>query len=251
MSVYQIYNICMYREITAVTKENEVLKFNDEKDFLFFLQRKSEEVPVIIIHSDNFTENKISEREIRQLCSDCAICSYSSPSAINRLKNYLNGQKKRIKIICFGNFDVFDSNGKRIKFHRRFSKELLAYLIYRNGSSCSIAEINDVVNDCRSFKEEEREFHRISQSYLSMRQDFQALGINILSSEKGKYAVDMSQLEGDYIRYLEEPQSLLHLYKGEFMAQYPWSDKLNTYFEIEFNKLTECTKSVNMRNINV
>ena len=46
-----------------------------------------------------------------------------------------------LKVQCFGNFDVFTPNGEHVKFERSRSKEIFAYLVHRNGSSCTTKEI--------------------------------------------------------------------------------------------------------------
>ena len=48
--------------------------------------------------------------------------------------------KKRVEIQCFGKFEMF-LDGKSIKFGRSKTKELLAYLIDRNGTMCDNNEL--------------------------------------------------------------------------------------------------------------
>ena len=45
-----------------------------------------------------------------------------------------------IKIQCFGNFEIF-VGGRPLSFKRSKSKELLAYLVDRNGATCTNGEM--------------------------------------------------------------------------------------------------------------
>ena len=48
--------------------------------------------------------------------------------------------EKRIKILTFGNFDVF-VDGSPLKFDRKQSKEILAYLVDKRGTSATYSEL--------------------------------------------------------------------------------------------------------------
>lgn len=53
-------------------------------------------------------------------------------------------QPKRLSFRCFGNFEAY-CDGKPIRFKLSRTKEMLAYLIDRNGALCSSAEIISVL----------------------------------------------------------------------------------------------------------
>ena len=46
-----------------------------------------------------------------------------------------------LRVQCFGNFDVFTPSGERVKFERSRAKEMFAYLVHKQGSSCTVKEI--------------------------------------------------------------------------------------------------------------
>ncbi len=46
----------------------------------------------------------------------------------------------KLRIQCFGNFDVFKPNGEHVRFERSKAKEVFAYLVHRHGSSCTLRE---------------------------------------------------------------------------------------------------------------
>lgn len=79
---------------------------------------------------------------------------------LNSLRYSLDNQlEKVIKVTCFGNFEVF-SNDVPVKFERKKTKELLAYLVDRKGSSVSNGELCSVLweekSDTESLKSQLR-----------------------------------------------------------------------------------------------
>ena len=44
-----------------------------------------------------------------------------------------------LRVQCFGNFDVFLPSGEHVRFERSRSKEIFAYLVHRQGTSCTIS----------------------------------------------------------------------------------------------------------------
>jgi two-component SAPR family response regulator len=61
-------------------------------------------------------------------------------TAMDNLRNPLKPPDKGIRAQCFGNFEIFADN-KPLCFACTKTKELLAYLIYREGSQCGNNEI--------------------------------------------------------------------------------------------------------------
>ena len=77
--------------------------------------------------------------------SSAAFCS--SPQTRMMSKNVLKHLRyppedgpAGVKIQCFGNFEIF-VNGRTLAFKRSKSKELLAYLVDRNGATCTNGEM--------------------------------------------------------------------------------------------------------------
>ena len=130
--------------------------------------------------------------------------------------------KKRLKVKCFGNFDVFE-NGKPIVFKRQREKEMLAYLICLKGASASRNEICAAIFD-ESFTPEKAilNFKTISSS---LRKDLTRLGFeDILIHNSNSYAVDTSLIDCDYYDFLLGTAGAADSYHGEFMNQYSWAE---------------------------
>ncbi|MBQ5399136.1 MAG: response regulator [Ruminococcus sp.] len=132
-----------------------------------------------------------------------------------------NNQRKNIKIRTFGHFDVF-VNGETVRFTRERSKELLAYLVDRNGSSVTRATAFSALY-------EDREYDRSMQKQFdvilrSMRQTLGKYGIeDILELDKGKMRVVPEKFDCDLYRFYNGDTEAINSYHGEYMNDYSWA----------------------------
>ncbi|MEG1981770.1 MAG: response regulator [Clostridia bacterium] len=135
-----------------------------------------------------------------------------------------------LKAKTLGNFDVFTPNGELVHFERTKAKEVLAYLVYRRGASCTIKEIAAALF-------EDEEYDKKQQNYLqkiisSLLHTLSAVGAEATIVKKyNSLAVDVSLLECDYYQFIEKNSSTINEYSGEFMSQYPWAEFVVGYLE--------------------
>ncbi len=132
-------------------------------------------------------------------------------------------KKKRMRVQCFGNFEVFDKNGIPVSFQRTKSKELLAYLIDRRGALCSI---NDI---CNVFFEEEGDERsmksRLRLFFSKLKQDLEKAGVgDVIVKEWNAYGIDTSKIDCDYYDYLKGDIIAINSFQGEYMSQYSWAE---------------------------
>ena len=124
-----------------------------------------------------------------------------------------------LKASCFGNFDVA-CNGEKLTFKRTKSKEMLAYLIDRNGADVSSREISAVLWEDGSKENNRNYFHQL---LLDVRQALEKVGAEDVLKKNGYlYSVDTTRISCDYYSYLKTgyPE-----FKGEYMTQYSWADE--------------------------
>lgn len=142
-------------------------------------------------------------------------------------------QEKRLQIRCFGNFEIF-YGGRPLEFKRNRSKEVLAYLIDRNGQFSNSDEI------CEALWEDNLE-ERKNKNYL--RQLFYDIqhalkdcdSEDVLIHRRNQYAVDTEKLDCDYYRYLKKEEGARELFTGEYMSQYSWAEERLGYL-LFYNK---------------
>ena len=134
------------------------------------------------------------------------------------------GQRRRLRIQCFGNFEVFVDE-RPLAFHRSGAKELLAYLVSRRGASASTGELCSVLWEDDRALELKKSYLRTNFAVLKKTLEGCGLGA-VLCHSRDSYSVDPSQMDCDYYRYLERDPVARGTYQGEFMRQYSWAEML-------------------------
>lgn len=130
--------------------------------------------------------------------------------------------KNKVEVHCFGKFDVF-VDGKPVKFLRSKSKELLAYLVDRNGTMCTSNDLLAILwedkEPTKSLKQQLRNI--ISDLKKSLRE---VNGENIIIRENNEIGIDRDKIKCDLYDFLKGDPKALHSFNGEYMSQYSnWS----------------------------
>lgn len=131
----------------------------------------------------------------------------------------------KLVVKCFGHFDVY-WGGKPIFFSRRQSKELLAYLIDREGAACSSSEIALALwkegNDTKA------EQNRIRVLVNDLRNTLKEIGMeDLIIREHRDIAIRKDLVDCDYYRMLEGDIEAVNMYRGEYMIEYSWAELTN------------------------
>lgn len=136
----------------------------------------------------------------------------------------------RLHIRAFGNFEAF-VDGVPVQFLYGKTKELLAYLVDRNGALCSNRELSAALW--------EDSLPGQHASYLkSIRSDLlttlSKLGCeDVFVRVRGGMAILPDRVVCDYYEYLhsaEQPENMPRetVYRGEYMSQYSWAEVTNS-----------------------
>ena len=126
-----------------------------------------------------------------------------------------------IVVQTFGNFEIF-VDGETLAFHRSKAKELLAYLIDRNGRGVNRPGIYAALW-------EEGLYNYSRQKYLdviirSLREILREAGIEEILEIKGGYLrIQPELLNCDLYRFLKNDPEAVNAYRGEYMEEYPWA----------------------------
>lgn len=138
--------------------------------------------------------------------------------------------EKLLGIKCFGNFDAFSHDGEIIHFERSKSKEVLAYLVYRAGASCSIKELAAALFEDTEYDRNQRGYvQKIVSSLIQTLKKYAAE--SVILKNYNSLAIDISQVDCDYYKFAEMESVAVNSYSGEFMAQYPWAEFVIGYLE--------------------
>ena len=134
-----------------------------------------------------------------------------------------------ISIQTFGNFDLM-VDGKTVHFARSRAKELLAYLVDRQGSSITRAEAFAVLW-------EDEMYDRPMQKQLdviirSLRATLEEYGISgILEMNRGTLRVCPEMFDCDLYRFFEGDIDAVNAYRGEYMSSYSWASLTEAYMD--------------------
>lgn len=131
-------------------------------------------------------------------------------------------REDKLEVQCFGYFEVF-WQGKPLIFQRTQTKELLAYLIDREGAVCTSDEI------ITAFWEDERN-ERTAKGYIrvlisDLRKTLRSIGMeNLLIRERRQIGICRDMVDCDYYRMLDGDITAVNAYRGEYMKQYSWAE---------------------------
>lgn len=125
---------------------------------------------------------------------------------------------KRIRVQCFGNFEVF-CDGVPLQFERRKTKELLAYLVDRQGTSVSMGELISILWEdapaTRSIQSNLRNsIHNLASTFAKVGAD------NIFIRGRNTLALNGDAIDCDFYDFQRRMPYVVNLYRGEYMAQY-------------------------------
>ena len=237
----------MLGALTKAIKESpditSVANFTSCEDALDFIKNNPADVAFLDINMRGMGGLSLAEKIIG-FCPDCKIvfCTGYEEYAIPAFKLHASGylmkpisakdvqveidniksirqNQKPLAVKCFGNFEVF-AKGEKLTFKRSKTKELLAFLVDRNGAGVTVAEIGVALweND-----EEQKKQNYTHQLFRDLRRSLEAVGVEeIFERNNYSYSINPENLDCDYYSYLKTGKPEFH---GEYMSQYSWVEE--------------------------
>ena len=148
----------------------------------------------------------------------------NKPVNADKIKEELEGLRyhvelpptKRLQVKCFGNFEVF-KDGVPVKFSRKKSKELFAYLIDREGAAVNVNELNAIL-----WEEDKKSYFR--NLIADIQASLKAVGVeDVFIKRRNECFIDTSKIDCDAYEYRKDNPDAIRMYRGEYMAQYSWA----------------------------
>ena len=132
------------------------------------------------------------------------------------------GHGKRVRIQCFGNFEIF-VDGVPIRFTRRQTKELLALLVDRKGAIMNTEQL------CATLFEDTIPLLQQKSNLRKLVSDLSATlraadAESIFLKHRNSFAVATEKFDCDYYDFLHGLPSGVNAYAGEYMSQYSWAE---------------------------
>ena len=131
----------------------------------------------------------------------------------------------KLRVQCFGNFDVFTPDGAHVRFERSKAKEVFAYLVHKQGSSCTTRELFAAIFEDEPY---DKKLQNLLQTYIyAMIKSLKAVGAeDAVVRSYNALAVNPEVLDCDYYRFKELDAGAVNAYQNEYMSQYYWADFL-------------------------
>ena len=192
------------RGMGGLSLAKKILGFCPDCKIVFCTGYEEYAIPAFKLHASGYLMKPISAKDVQE--------------EIDNIKGIRQGQKP-LAVTCFGNFEVY-AKGEKLTFKRSKTKELLAFLVDRNGAGVTVAEIGVALweND-----EEQKNQNYIHQLFRDLRQSLEAVGVEeIFERNQYFYSIDPEKLDCDYYAYLKtgKPE-----FRGEYMTQYSWAER--------------------------
>ncbi len=131
---------------------------------------------------------------------------------------------KDIVIKTFGNFEIYYKN-QPVAFRSKAGKEMLAYLVDREGARVSRQEIAGILyGDDFSHSVQSS----LSKIVKSVSEDLEKIGIDGFFVSDGGYYVDLSKADCDLVEYQKGNPN--YRFGGEYMEQYSFGEYRKSTF---------------------
>ena len=131
-------------------------------------------------------------------------------------------EKDKIEVRCFGYFEVF-WKGEPLKFARSKTKELLAFLIDREGAMCTSEEIAASLWEDESDIKKSKD--RIRHLVQDLNRTLKEIGMEqAVIRRSGLLGIRRELVDCDYYRMLNGDVDAVNSYYGDYMNQYSWAE---------------------------
>ncbi len=140
-----------------------------------------------------------------------------------------------IEVKTFGSFDVL-VDGEPVRFKRAKAKELLAYLVEKQGKSVTREEAYRLLSEKEAYdRPAQKQLDVILRSLRATLEDY---GISdILSFQRGAISIVPKLISCDMYRFLLGDVNAINEYRGEFMTAYSWASLQEAYLERRIENL--------------
>ena len=203
------------RGMGGITLAEKILEFRPNSKIVFCTGYEEYAVTAFKIHASGYLMKPISAKDVQ--------CEIDNIKGIRK-------NEKLLEVKCFGNFEVY-VKGKSLTFKRSKTKELLAFLVDRNGAGMTAKQICAVLfpNDTNDIKNTAY----LRQLVLDLKNTLKSVGAaDVFCHETPFYRVNTNLIKCDYINYLETRKPEFY---GEYMTQYSWADE--TCAMLQFKKI--------------
>lgn len=196
-------------DMSGVSLATALRQINSGIIIIFISDNRSDVCDVLNVDADYFLLRPFNHVNIER--------------AVNRSLTLSSRLKKRVFIKTFGSFGVFVDDVP-LHFSSSKAKELLAYLVDRNGNVVDSREGFSVLWEDKSFSSSSASCYR--KVLCRLLQTLDEAGVaNILRVYTRGRAIDKSAVDCDYYSYLNGEREVIRKWNGEYMSNYSWGEE--------------------------
>ena len=189
--------------INGVQLAKKLKHLNPLINIIFVTAYDSYALEAYKIHASGYVTKPVNEEKIK-----AEIESLRHPIELKA--------SNRVQVKCFGNFEIF-IDGEPVKFKRNKSKELLAYLIDREGASVNTNELNAVL-----WEEDHKSYLR--NLIADIQQTLKEYDVkDVFIKRHNECSIDPNKIDCDAYEYKKNNPNAVRMYRGEYMIQYSWA----------------------------
>ena len=198
------------RGMNGVELAKELKAVNPKMNIIFVTGFSEYAGEAMSLHASGYIMKPVTKEKIEHELADLRFPIIPKSNALLRVQ-------------CFGNFDVFLPDGSHMHFERQRSKEVFAYLVHRQGSSCSTREIAAALFEDEPYDKKQQSYLQtlISAMMKTLKKNGAAKAVN---KSYNALSVNPAVLDCDYYRFAELDAGAVNAYANEYMSQYYWAD---------------------------
>jgi two-component SAPR family response regulator len=195
-------------EIDGITLAARIKQASPRTTILFLTAYKEYAFDAYAVHPTGYLLKPVSQEKL------AAEVAYASGEQHPSMPAHIH-------IKTFGAFDVYVDD-RPISFKLAKAKELLAYLVDKQGSGVTRAELFAAVWDDSLY--DRRMQKRLDVYIRSLRETLQEYGISeIMEMEKGVLRVKTDTFVCDAYLFYSGDSDTINAYRGEYMSSYAWA----------------------------
>ena len=200
------------RGMNGVELAKELKAVNPKMNIIFVTGFSDYTGDAMRLHASGYIMKPVNQAKVEQELADLRFPIVPKSNA-------------KLRVQCFGNFDVFTPDGEHVRFERSKSKEVFAYLVHKQGSSCTTREIFAAIFEDEPY---DKKLQNLLQTYIyAMIKSLKAVGAeDTVVRSYNALAVNPDLLDCDYYRFKELDTGAVNSYQNEYMRQYCCADFL-------------------------
>ena len=195
-------------QIDGITLAARIKELYPQTAIVFLTAYKEYAFDAYSVHPAGYLLKPVSKEKLAEELAYVSGSAHASPTA-------------HIRVKTFGYFDVY-VDGRPVSFRLAKSKEILAYLVDKQGTGVTRAELFAAVWEDRPYDRKQQK--QLDVYVRSLRETLREYGAaEIMEMEKGILRVRPDTFTCDAYLFYSGDSDTINAYRGEYMSSYSWA----------------------------